>query len=118
MGAYVHDMHRSSLSSFLLSLLFFAFGLMTKPMVVTLPLVLLLPDYWPLDRLRRGEKDRRHLVFRVIREKVPFLILSGMVSFLTIHVLQERGSIPFNRLLENVQLQGFRNWEPGQKGRD
>jgi Tfp pilus assembly protein PilF len=93
MWAYTHYVHRSSFSSFLVSLLFFAFGLMTKPMVVTLPFVLLLLDYWPLDRFRGGGKDRRHLISRVIMEKVPFLILSAMVSFMTIYVLQNRGSI-------------------------
>src|SRR5574340_1611211 len=36
---------------YILSLLFFALGLMSKPMLVTLPLVLLLLDYWPLRRL-------------------------------------------------------------------
>ena len=37
---------------YLLSLLFFALGLMSKPMLVTLPFVLLLLDYWPLERFR------------------------------------------------------------------
>ncbi|HUJ11090.1 MAG TPA: tetratricopeptide repeat protein, partial [Verrucomicrobiae bacterium] len=39
---------------YVLTLVFFAFGLMSKPMVVTLPFVLLLLDYWPLERTRFG----------------------------------------------------------------
>src|SRR6202034_1537392 len=43
-------------SSYLLSVIFFALGLMSKPMLVTLPFVLLLLDYWPLRRLTVGEE--------------------------------------------------------------
>src|SRR5207248_2423 len=43
-----------ALRSYALTLLLFALGLMSKPMLVTLPFVLLLLDYWPLGRLRFG----------------------------------------------------------------
>jgi hypothetical protein len=49
----------------------FILGLMSKPMVVTLPLVLLLLDYWPLERLSRSS------VFRLLMEKVPLILLAG-----------------------------------------
>jgi len=51
MGAYVFYVERPELKRYLLALLFFALGLMAKPMLVTLPFVLLLLDYWPLGRL-------------------------------------------------------------------
>ena len=64
------------------ALLFFACGLMSKAMVATLPLLLLLLDYWPLHRFLRPEpvaaKDKKKLlpVFqRLIFEKIPFLVL-------------------------------------------
>ncbi len=78
-----------------LSLLFFACGLMSKPMVVTLPFVLLLLDYWPLGRsagwgVRRGE-SRREGVGRMLRgwrglvvEKIPFVGLSAAACVLTV----------------------------------
>ena len=52
MGAYVFYVEKPGLKKYLLILLFFSLGLMAKPMLVTLPCVLLLLDYWPLARLR------------------------------------------------------------------
>ena len=52
MGAYVFYVQRRELKRYLLTLFFFALGLMAKPMLVTLPFVLLLLDYWPLRRLQ------------------------------------------------------------------
>jgi tetratricopeptide (TPR) repeat protein len=66
-----------------LGLLFFACGLMSKPMLVTLPLVLLLLDYWPLQRLQRGAAG-------LITEKIPFFILAAASSVVTV-VVQRRG---------------------------
>lgn len=65
-----------------LSLLFFILGLMSKPMVVTLPIVLLLLDYWPLGRL--ANDGSRLGVKRLLWEKVPFLIFSVASSVITI----------------------------------
>ena len=52
MGAYVFYVERRELKRYLLALFFFGLGLMAKPMLVTLPFVLLLLDYWPLRRLQ------------------------------------------------------------------
>lgn len=67
--AYVNYARLPSLGRYLLVALVFACGLMSKPMLVTLPLVLFLLDYWPLDRIRG------HLWNRVW-EKIPLLALS------------------------------------------
>jgi len=80
---------------YLLSLLFFALGLMSKPMVVTLPFVLLLLDYWPLGRSAecgmrsaesRGSGVRRILTgwTGLVVEKLPFLGLSAAACVLTV----------------------------------
>ena len=50
MGAYIFYVERPRLQRYLAVLVFFAFGLMAKPMLVTLPFALLLMDYWPLRR--------------------------------------------------------------------
>src|SRR5436190_14967195 len=50
LGAYIRYVHKLSFTSYLLVLLVFAFGLMSNPMLVTVPFVLLLLDYWPLKR--------------------------------------------------------------------
>src|SRR5438876_5122041 len=51
LGAYIRYVHAPSLTSYLLVLLLFALGLMSKPMLVTVPFLLLLLDYWPLGRI-------------------------------------------------------------------
>jgi tetratricopeptide (TPR) repeat protein len=52
MGAYVRYTEKPGVKKYLLTIVFFSFGLMAKPMLVSLPCVLLLLDYWPLGRLR------------------------------------------------------------------
>jgi tetratricopeptide (TPR) repeat protein len=66
----------------------FAFGLMSKPMLVTLPCVMLLLDLWPLQRLSLA--SRRESVVRVVREKLPFFTLSAASCIVTL-VMQKRG---------------------------
>jgi Tfp pilus assembly protein PilF len=65
---------------YLAALSIFALGLMAKPMLVTLPFVLLLLDYWPLSRMRPVKRDEESgvSVFHLVLEKVPFLFLSGL----------------------------------------
>lgn len=50
MGAYVRYVEKNSISRYLAVVVFFSLGLMSKPMLVTLPFVLLLFDFWPLER--------------------------------------------------------------------
>src|SRR5215510_4886046 len=50
LGAYTRYVRAPSVTSYLLLLLLFALGLMSKPMLVTVPFILLLLDYWPLKR--------------------------------------------------------------------
>ena len=90
MAAYLRYVKRPYVSWYVLTLLLFALGLMAKPMLVTLPFVLLLLDYWPLDRfqLRRDAKS-----IRLIREKVPFFILSAISSVVTFLVQQSGGAV-------------------------
>ncbi|MHC4458200.1 MAG: tetratricopeptide repeat protein [Planctomycetota bacterium] len=76
---------------YLLVLSSFSLGLMAKPMLVTLPLVFLLLDYWPLGRLRPEKTGGKRLVSRILHltmEKIPFLLLSAVsifVSALSLH---------------------------------
>jgi tetratricopeptide (TPR) repeat protein len=65
-----------------LALFFFACGLMSKPMVVTLPFVLLLLDFWPLDRMRSAECGVRSVV-PLLLEKIPFFALTIASSVVT-----------------------------------
>jgi len=63
---------------YLVVVLLFALGLMAKPMLVTLPFVLLLLDYWPLGRMRDS-----HSLRRLVLEKLPMLALSAVSCVVT-----------------------------------
>ena len=102
----VQPRSRSSILYYLAALFFFAFSLMAKPMLVTLPFVLLLLDYWPLARIKFPE--RKSVLTKVILEKVPFLILSLFSSIATL-IAQKRGgavqtmaTISFGDRVENT----------------
>jgi len=71
----------------------FILSLSSKPMAITLPLVLLLLDWYPLERLRSG----RTLLLRSV-EKLPFLILSVTVSLITTFAQKSVGALTLNKL--------------------
>jgi Flp pilus assembly protein TadD len=78
------------------ALLFFALSLASKPMLVTLPFVLLLLDHWPLGRLIKAGKSRGcrpELQWRVVLEKVPFLMLSLGSSIVTFVAQRAGGAV-------------------------
>jgi tetratricopeptide (TPR) repeat protein len=70
------------------AVLLFGCGLLCKPMLVTLPFALLLLDYWPLKRFTIY--DLRFTIFRLVWEKIPFLVLAAVSSVVT-YMVQERG---------------------------
>lgn len=69
----------------------FALGLLTKPMLVTLPFVLLLLDFWPLRRWR-WEEALAGLAPRV-REKLPLFVLAAAASLVTLLVQRGGGAV-------------------------
>lgn len=76
------------------ALLLFCGGLMSKPMVVTLPCVLLLLDYWPLRRFDAHSLRELAAGFgRKFREKVPFFALTVACSVLTFWVQKQNGAV-------------------------
>ena len=96
---YSNYVERPGACRYLMALLFFFLGLMAKPMLVTVPFVLLLLDYWPLDRFRldqifnRDGKQERTRFFQLVFEKVPFLILAVGASAVTFLAHQKAGGI-------------------------
>jgi len=79
--------HYPSAIYYLLALFFFACGLMSKPMLVTVPLVMLLLDFWPLGRLPVGSvglRPRLRCWAMLVLEKWPFLLLSLGSSAVTV----------------------------------
>jgi len=102
MLAYVRYAECPSFRRYLPVVLLFALGLMAKPMLVTLPFVLLLLDYWPLHRLRFGSakaEDRTWSLWKLILEKTPLFALSAASSIVT-YIAQQKGKAM--SLLEDV----------------
>ena len=89
-----------------LALICFALGLMSKPMLVTWPFLMLLLDYWPLKRLDTNATTTAEPFRKLVAEKLPFFALS-LVSSLVTFVVQKQGAavqswIPFWARLENA----------------
>ena len=97
---------RGGSARYLLTLCSFALGLLSKPMLVTLPVVFLLMDYWPLgrmhinglpawaqDNLVTGGTGRRTPLARLLWEKAPFLALSALSSIVTMIAQHQGGAM-------------------------
>ena len=111
MWSYLRYVKHPAIISYFFVVLFFSMGLMSKPMVVTLPFVLLLMDYWPLNRLNfqsSNKNNQENPIFRLILEKVPLfitLLLSCFVTFYSqIHVgaVKSLDAIPIGARLANA----------------
>ena len=89
--AYVAYTRRPNIGRYLMMSILFACGLMSKPMLVTLPAILLLLDYWPLRRMQRTEDGGQRTVWDLIAEKVPLLVLSIGSAVATL--IAQRGDI-------------------------
>jgi tetratricopeptide (TPR) repeat protein len=111
LGAYLRYAERPGRARYLLVMLLSALGLMAKPMLVTLPFVLLLLDFWPLGRLPGSvaAPDRPPLPSvppgRILLEKLPLLALSAASCILTWHAQVVAGAtraIPAGIRIENA----------------
>jgi protein O-mannosyl-transferase len=93
--AYACYVRRPGWPAYLVGLVFYISGLMSKPMVVTLPFVLLLLDYWPLNRLPIDESGKNlHIkLTKLLLEKIPLFILSAVSAGITIIVQRQSGAL-------------------------
>ena len=89
-AAYVWYTANRNSRTYLLVVLCFTLGLMAKPMLVTLPFVLLLLDYWPLERFKW---EQRKSFLKLVVEKLPLLLLSVVSSVVTFFVQQRAGAM-------------------------
>jgi tetratricopeptide (TPR) repeat protein len=126
LGAYVHYVRRPGTIRYLLVFCSLGLGLMAKPMLVTLPCVLLLLDYWPLGRLRFGDaaatngrpasKKARAKSWQegslrwLLIEKLPLFALAAASCAITWYVQQKGGAVqsltkyPLEARLSNVPV--------------
>ena len=95
--AYFHYTRAPSAGRYLIVALAVALGLMSKPMLVTLPFVLLLLDYWPLGRIESLKSDAARELLQVVIEKIPLIALSAVSSIVTF--LAQRGAIGWTEQL-------------------
>jgi tetratricopeptide (TPR) repeat protein len=105
LAAYGWYVRQPTVARYLAVALLFAMGLMSKPMVITLPIVLLLLDYWPLGRMHfsaniesRDEASPRFAastqpVWRLCLEKVPLLLLSAGSAIVTMLAQRAGGAV-------------------------
>jgi tetratricopeptide (TPR) repeat protein len=107
MWSYVLYVDRPGFGRYLLVLLLFALGLMAKPMLVTLPFVLLLLDYWPLGRLElmpsctdniQNQSSKYAIregsnVLRLLWEKAPLFFLAVVSAVVTFVAQQAGGAV-------------------------
>jgi tetratricopeptide (TPR) repeat protein len=78
-AAYLRYVHKPDWRRYLIVLVIFAAGLLSKPMLVTIPCVLILLDYWPLERFNSKFK-----ILNSVIEKIPLFLLSVVFSIITI----------------------------------
>lgn len=91
MLSYLWYVNHPEIKRYLLTLFLFILGLMAKSMVITLPFVLLLIDYWPLCRFRmKKEGDtvnnvrKKFLTTTLVFEKIPFLLISAVAGLVAV----------------------------------
>lgn len=94
---YTQNLRSSRFIAYGLSLLLFVLGLASKAMLVTLPCLLLLLDYWPLRRISLSGHWRQLLrqrgTWMLLLEKVPFLVLAAMDCWITYDLQQQAGAV-------------------------
>ena len=83
--AWSYYARRKSVTRYLLAVLAAALGTLSKPMLVTIPFVLLLIDYWPLNRFRKEK------IIWLLLEKIPFALVAAVSAVAT--VLAQHGQI-------------------------
>ena len=115
MWAYIRYAQTKNLKTYYLVILFFTLGLMSKAMLVTLPFVLLLLDYWPLGRLKLEQggsdnevsaKSKYHVkseFLKLMLEKVPLFALTAGTCILTF-ISQQKGALINHNLSLSTRL--------------
>lgn len=98
LGAYGRYVRKPGLDRYGAVILLFALGLMAKPMIITLPFILLLWDYWPLRRMGAPEQQGpagqvpRSVLF-LVAEKIPLFLLSAASAVITMRAQGGGGAI-------------------------
>jgi len=109
LAAYIRYVECPSVKKYLAIILVFGLGLMAKPMLVTLPFVLVLLDYWPLERFRSLKEKRLSLGYLTF-EKLPLFVLaigSSIITFIAQRVggaISSIDKVPMMLRIENTLI--------------
>lgn len=104
----VRSTHASRMAWFIVTVVFLSLGLMSKPIVVTLPCVLMLLDFWPLGRIAwpKSRADARRFIGDVrdlFLEKILLFVLAGVSAFITfMHGSRSVWEVPLSARLVNA----------------
>jgi len=110
MISYTYYIRKRTLGRYVLVFSTFTLGMMAKPMLMTLPFVLILLDYWPLKRFELGKTDsimrkgwdsfkrciklsQGEKLYLILIEKIPFIVLSVIFSIVTFTAEKQFGAI-------------------------
>ena len=110
MGAHARYARRPSPGRYALVALLLALGLMSKPMVVTLPCALLLLDWWPLGRWSPRQPNATAGALALVREKLPLFALVLIGSLVAVAAQRQAqavptlGQVPFTARLTNATV--------------
>lgn len=119
--AYLRYVEHRRIARYILVVAFLSLGLMSKAMLITLPFVLLLLDYWPLGRVQgllpgKGSREESTVsepplpILSLVREKVPFVVISMFVGITAVLTQKSTGSLtaletlPLVDRLSNVMI--------------
>jgi len=99
--AYIHYLDKTTLVRYLIIILCFTVGLLSKPILVTLPFVLLLLDFWPLNRMRNIDLQvalpmkaiQPQTLCYLLKEKTPLFILSLCSMIITIYAAHQGSAL-------------------------
>lgn len=112
LGAYGWYVRRPSVQRYVLIAVLFALGLASKPMVITLPFVLLLLDFWPLQRVQGWEGPSPSFpagpksVQQLVLEKLPLFVMSAASAVVTLVAQRAGGAmVPLMMLPLHVRLE-------------
>jgi protein O-mannosyl-transferase len=102
-GAYYRYIKAPDLKSYLLVIIFLGMGLMSKPMLVSFPFVLLLLDFWPLKRIQlKNDSDLPSenstcygfkRIYQLIVEKIPLFFMAVIICILTFFIQRNDGVV-------------------------
>jgi tetratricopeptide (TPR) repeat protein len=102
MLGYIRYVEKPIVRRYMIVLAAFIAGLMSKPMLVTLPFVLLLVDYWPLQRIRLSrniqqenpdQRNNTRTISFLVLEKVPLFVLSAASCVMTLIAQKSKGTV-------------------------